>query len=192
MPRVYTLGIHGTSSEYKVADLPSVLVKFMSKASQKKKDEAEGIVTICRNRRATHDYTLSDEIECGIVLVGTEVKSLREGHANLEDAYAKIEDGELWLVGAEIPEYLFGNRLNHVPKRQRKLLIRRREIVKFAGKASDKGFTLIPLRMYFKNGRAKVEIAIAKGKQTHDKRQTLKATDAKREIERVLSQRRKS
>ena len=163
--------------------------RIMAKAG--KKDNADEVVNICRNRRATHDYEILDRIECGIVLVGTEVKSLREGHANLEDAYAKIEDGELWLVGAEIPEYLFGNRLNHKPKRQRKLLLRRSEITKFAEKASEKGFTLVPLRMYFKNGKAKVEVAVAKGKQTHDKRQSLKAADAKREIAKAMSRRRK-
>lgn len=161
----------------------------MAKAG--KKDAPFGEVNICRNRRATHDYEILDRIECGVVLVGTEVKSLREGHANLEDAYARIDNGEVWLVGAEIPEYLFGNRLNHKPKRSRKLLLHRREIEKFAGKASQRGFTLVPLRMYFKDGRAKVEIAVAKGKQTHDKRESLKKADAKREIDRAMSTRKR-
>jgi SsrA-binding protein len=125
------------------------------------------------------------------VLTGTEVKSLRDGHAMLEDAYAKIEDGELWLLGSEIPEYAMGNRMNHKPKRPRKLLLHRREIAKFAGKASQKGFTLVPMRLYFKNGLAKVELAVAKGKQAHDKRETLKKKDAEREIKRAMSQRRK-
>jgi SsrA-binding protein len=156
-----------------------------------KKDNADEVVNICRNRRATHDYAIHDRIECGVVLVGTEVKSLREGLANLEDAYARIDDGEVWLVGAEIPEYPFGNRLNHKPKRTRKLLLHRREIDKFAGKASERGFTLVPLRMYFKDGIAKVEIAVAKGKQTHDKRQSLKTADAKREIDRAMASKRK-
>ncbi|OWK43889.1 SsrA-binding protein SmpB [Fimbriiglobus ruber] len=162
----------------------------MAKTVKKSGDEPEEI-TICRNRRALHEYEISDRIECGIVLVGTEVKSLRDGHANLEDAYAKIERDEVWLVGCEIPEYLFGNRLNHAPKRQRKLLMRRAEIGKFAAKADERGFTLIPLRMYFKNGIAKVEIAIGRGKQNYDKRQTLKKADAKREIDRAMAQRRK-
>jgi SsrA-binding protein len=161
----------------------------MAKAS--KKGEAEGETNICRNRRASHDYEIMDRLECGVVLVGTEVKSLRDGHASLEDSYAKIEGNELWLVGAEIPEYLFGNRLNHKPKRTRKLLLRRSEIAKFAGKASQKGFTLVPTRMYFKNGRAKVEIAVARGKQAHDKRQSLKAAEAKREMDRAMASRRK-
>ncbi len=161
----------------------------MAKAG--KKDNADGEVNVCRNRRATHDYAILDRIECGIVLVGTEVKSLRDGHASLDDAYARIDDGELWLVGAEIPEYLFGNRMNHKPKRPRKLLLHRREIARFAGKASQKGFTLVPLRLYFKNGIAKVEIGVAKGKQVHDKRESMKTADAKREIARAMSARRK-
>jgi SsrA-binding protein len=149
-------------------------------------------VNICRNRRATHDFEIHDKIECGVALVGTEVKSLRDGHANLEDSFARIDNGEVWLHGAEIPEYLFGNRLNHKPKRPRKLLLHRREIEKFAGKAEVKGFTLVPLRMYFKGGRAKVEIAVAKGKQAHDKRDSLKKAESKREIDRALAKKRKS
>lgn len=162
----------------------------MSKTA-KTKAAGDGTTTICRNRRALHEYEIHDTIECGIVLVGTEVKSLRAGHASLEDAYAKVEAGELFLIGAEIPEYTFGNRMNHKPKRSRKLLLHRREIDKFAGKASVKGFTLVPLRMYFKEGFAKVEVAVARGKQSHDKRETLKQKDAKREIDRAMSRRRK-
>lgn len=158
------------------------------------KKGADAEVNICRNRRATHDYEIHDKIECGIALVGTEVKSLRDGLANLEDAFARIDDGEVWLHGAEIPEYLFGNRMNHKPKRPRKLLLHRREIEKFATKAEVKGFTLVPLRMYFKGGLAKVEIAVAKGKQTYDKRQSVKTADAKRDIDRAMaaSRRKKS
>jgi SsrA-binding protein len=162
----------------------------MAKAS--KKDGGDGeLVNICRNRRATHDYEILDRIECGLALVGTEVKSLRDGHATLEDAYARIDDGEVWLIGAEIPEYTFGNRLNHKPKRPRKLLLHRREIDRFAGKASQKGLTLVPLRMYFKDGIAKVELAVGKGKQAHDKRESLKKADARREIDRAMSTKRK-
>ena len=126
-------------------------------AGSKKKDEDEGIKLICRNKRAFHEYEVSDRLECGIVLTGTEVKSLRDGQGNLEDAYAKIEEGEVWLIGSDIPEYAMGNRMNHKPKRPRKLLLHRREIAKFAGKATQRGFTLVPLRMYFKQGLAKVE-----------------------------------
>lgn len=164
----------------------------MAKSNKKDKTgAADGLVNICRNRRALHEYEVSDAIECGIVLVGTEVKSLRDGHANLEDAYARIDDDEVWLIGAEIPEYLYGNRLNHKPKRSRKLLLHKREIAKFAGKAGERGLTLVPLRMYFKDGKAKVELAVGRGKQAHDKRESMKKADAKRDIDRALAARRK-
>src|SRR5262245_29402979 len=162
----------------------------MTKAAKGDKSaKDEEIETICRNRRATFDYEISDRIECGVVLVGTEVKSLREGHASLDEAYAKIDDGEVWLLGAEIPEYLYGNRLNHKPKRPRKLLMHRREIAKFAEKASERGFTLIPLRMYFKKGRAKLELAVARGKKLYDKRQDQKKTEARKEIHKAMKDR---
>jgi SsrA-binding protein len=156
-----------------------------------KKDDNEGIKVICRNKRAFHEYAISDALECGIVLTGTEVKSLREGSGSLEEAYAKIEGGEVWLIGSDIPEYTMGNRMNHKPKRPRKLLLHRREIAKFAGKASERGYTLVPLRMYFKEGRAKVELAVARGKQLHDKRQAQKKAEAQREIRRAMSERHK-
>jgi SsrA-binding protein len=149
----------------------------------------DDIKVVTRYRRASHEYELTDRLECGIVLVGTEVKSLRDGHCSLDGAYAKIDNGELWLIGCEIPEYAMGNRLNHKPKRDRKLLAHRRELAKFAGKASERGFTLIPTSVYFKNGRAKVEIAVGRGKQLYDKRQALKSADAKREIARAAGRR---
>lgn len=154
-------------------------------------EQKDDVKDVCRNRRAFHEYEVLDRLECGLVLTGTEVKSLRDGHAMLEDAYAKVESGEVWLIGSEIPEYVFGNRMNHKPKRPRKLLLHRREIARFAGKASQKGFTLVPLRLYFKGGIAKVELAVCKGKQFHDKRESLKKKDADREIKRAMSQRRK-
>jgi SsrA-binding protein len=160
-------------------------------ARQPKKGDEEGIQSIARNKRAFHEYTILDTLECGIVLTGTEVKSLREGSCSLEEAYAKIEDGELWLIGSDIPEYTMGNRMNHKPKRRRKLLLHRREIAKFAGKASQRGFTLVPLRIYFKGSHAKVELAIARGKQLHDKRQSQKKADAQREIRRAMTDRRR-
>jgi SsrA-binding protein len=160
-------------------------------AKPKKKDSDDGVHIICRNRRAFHEYLIEDTLECGIVLTGTEVKSLREGAGGLEDAYAKIDDGEVWLIGSDIPEYSMGNRMNHKPKRPRKLLMHRREIAKFAGKASQRGCTLVPLKMYFKNGRAKVELAVARGKQLHDKRQSAKKADAQKEIRRAMSDRRR-
>lgn len=155
----------------------------------KKKDE-EGIKPICRNKRAFHEFNIFDTLECGLVLTGTEVKSLREGAGALDDAYAKIENGELWLLGSDIPEYAMGNRLNHKPKRPRKLLLHKRELAKFAGKASERGYTLVPLKMYFKNGRAKVEIAVARGKKLFDKRQDQKKAEVKREIGKAMRQRR--
>jgi SsrA-binding protein len=158
--------------------------------AKKKNDADDGIKIICRNKRALHEYNLFDALECGIVLTGTEVKSLRDGSASLEDAYAKIMDGEIWLLGSDIPEYAMGNRLNHKPKRPRKLLMHRREIAKFAGKASERGYTLVPLKLYFKAGRAKVELAVARGKQVHDKRQDQKTAEAQREIRRAMRNRR--
>jgi SsrA-binding protein len=157
-----------------------------------KKTEAaeDDVKNICRNRRARHEYDIFESLECGIVLTGTEVKSLREGVANLEDAYARIEDGEVWMIGSDIPEYAMGNRLNHKTKRPRKLLMHRREIAKFAGKASERGFTLIPLGMYFKKGRAKVELGIARGKKVFDKREDQKKAEAQREMRRAMAPKR--
>jgi len=155
------------------------------------KSDEEDVKVVARNRRAFHEYDILDRLECGVVLVGTEVKSLRDGHATIEESYAKIEGDELWLIASEIPEYAMGNRLNHKPKRPRKLLLHRREIAKFAGKASQRGFTLVPLRLYFRGGRAKVEIAVAKGKQLHDKRQASRKADADREIRRSMANRRR-
>jgi SsrA-binding protein len=153
----------------------------------KKAPEAPNNKVICRNRRATFEYELFDKIEAGLVLTGTEVKSLRNGKAQLEDAYAKLDGGELWLHGAEIPEYALGTHNNHKPKRPRKLLLHRREIAKFGGKATQQGFTLIPTQLYFKDGRAKVELAVARGKQLHDKRESIKTADAKRDIQRAMA-----
>ncbi len=158
-------------------------------SNRKQANEEEGTKLICRNKRAFHEYAIQDRLECGIVLTGTEVKSLREGSTSLEEAYAKIEGGEVWLIGSDIPEYSMAHRMNHKPKRPRKLLLHRREIEKFAGKASQRGYTLVPLRMYFKDGRAKVELAIARGKQMHDKRESQKKAEAQREIKRAMTRR---
>src|SRR5688572_28526380 len=138
-------------------------------AGKASKDKEPEVQVICRNRRAFHDYEILDKLECGVALQGTEVKRLRDGGASLEDAYARVQDGEVWMIGSDIPEYRMGNVFNHKPKRHRKLLLRRREIEKFVGKASQKGYTLVPLSMYFKQGLAKVELAVARGKQLHDK-----------------------
>lgn len=155
----------------------------------KKPLEKDARQVVTRNRKAFHEYEVLDRLEAGLVLVGTEVKSLRSGHTTLDGAYVKLEGGELWLINAEIPEYEKGNQLNHKPKRPRKLLVHRNEINKFAGKATMKGMTLVPLQVYFKDGRAKVEIAIARGKQLHDKRQSAKKADADREMKRAIGSR---
>jgi SsrA-binding protein len=144
---------------------------------------------ICRNRKASHEFEVFDTLECGMVLTGTEVKSLREGGGRLDEAYAKIEAGELWLIGCEIAEYARGTYANHKPKRTRKLLIHKQELRKFAGKASQQGFTLVPLRMYFKEGRAKLELAVARGKKMYDKRQDKKKAEAQRAIQQASRRR---
>lgn len=152
--------------------------------------KAAGTKLIAENRRARHDYHLLDRYEAGIVLTGTEVKSLREGRASLQRAYADLRGGELYLVGAHIAEYAQGNIANHDPDRDRKLLLHRREIASLAGKVAERGLTLVPTRMYFKNGRVKVEIALARGKEAHDKRRDIAEREAKRQIERALKGRR--
>jgi SsrA-binding protein len=145
---------------------------------------------IVDNRRARHNYHLSDRVEAGLALTGTEVKSLRNGLANLQRAYAEIRDGEAWLVGAHIAEYGHGNIQNHDPDRDRKLLLKRREIDSLAGKVRERGLTLVPTRLYFKNGRAKVELAVGRGKEAQDKRRDIAQRDAQREMERALKGRR--
>jgi SsrA-binding protein len=140
---------------------------------------------VIRNRRARYDYLVLDSFECGIVLAGSEVKSIRAGRANLQDAYARVEDGELWLHGMHIAPYEF-SRAELDPTRRRKLLLHRKEIDTLARATGEKGVTLVPLRVYFKDGRAKVELAVAKGKRAYDKRRAIAERDAKREAERAL------
>ena len=141
---------------------------------------------IVDNRRARHDYHLSDKVEAGLVLSGTEVKSLRGGQATLQQAYADIRENEAWLNGLHIPEYTEGNRANHDPDRPRKLLLHRREIERMYAQVREKGFTVVPTRLYFKDGKVKVEIALARGKELRDKRRDIAARDAKRQMEREL------
>ena len=145
-----------------------------------------GTKVVAENRRARHDYHLSDRIEAGIQLTGTEVKSLRAGHATLQRAFADVRGGELYLVGAHIPEYAQGNLANHDPDRDRKLLLHRREIASLIGKVQERRLTLIPTRLYWKNGRVKVELAVARGKEARDKRRDIAERDARRQIERTL------
>jgi SsrA-binding protein len=149
-----------------------------------------GTKLIARNRRARHDYHISDTYEAGISLTGTEVKSLRAGRASLVDGWASIRDGEVWLEGVHIPEYTEGSWTNHTPRRSRKLLLHKEEIARLIGKTQDSGITLVPLSLYFKDGKAKVELALAKGKHAYDKRQAMAERDAKREVERVFRRRR--
>ena len=142
---------------------------------------------IAQNKTARHNYFIEDVYEAGIVLTGTEVKSLRAGRASLLDGFAMIQDGEVWLSGVHIPEYTEGTWNNHPPRRDRKLLLNKREIDKLIGVMKQGGLTLVPLSLYFKDGKAKVEIAVAKGKKAHDKRSSLKEAQDNREIERALS-----
>jgi SsrA-binding protein len=151
---------------------------------------AGGTKLISENRRARHEYNLLERFEAGLVLTGTEVKSLREGHATLQRSFAELRDGEIWLVGAHIPEYAQGNLANHDPDRDRKLLLRRREIDSLLGKVQQRGLTIVPTKLYFKDGRIKVELALARGKEARDKRRDLADRDARRQIERELKSRR--
>jgi len=146
----------------------------------------QGEKAIVDNRRARHDYHLTDRVEAGLVLTGTEVKALRDGKATLQQAYADVRGGEAWLVGLHVPEYGQGNRENHEPDRPRKLLLHRREIDRLYAQVREKGMTLVPTRLYFKDGRVKVEIALGKGKELRDKRRDVADRDAKRQIERAL------
>jgi len=141
---------------------------------------------IVDNRKARHDYHIIETIEAGIALKGTEVKSLRLGKVNIRDSFAKIKDGEVFLHGMHISPYEQGNRFNHDPLRIRKLLLHKREINKLVGKIQEKGYTLVPLNMYWKNGKCKVNLAVAKGKRLHDKRETIARKDAERRIQRAI------
>lgn len=149
-----------------------------------------GEKVVATNRRARHDYLIEDTYEAGLVLTGTEVKSLRAGRASLVDGYAYIDGGEAWLDAVHIPEYTEGTWNNHAPRRKRKLLLHKAQIVKISHRTKEGGYTLVPLRIYFADGRAKVEIAVAKGKKEYDKRQTLRERQDRREAERAISTRR--
>ncbi len=163
------------------ANLELIPLAIMVKETGKK--------VIAQNKKGRHDYFVDETFECGIVLQGTEVKSLREGRASLTDGFAMILDGEVWLHGMHIPEYKEGSWTNHSPRRDRKLLMHRGEINKLAGKLKQGGNTLVPLSIYFKDGKVKVELALAHGKKGHDKRQTLLEKQAERETQRAISRR---
>ena len=146
---------------------------------------------IANNKRARYDYFIEESFEAGLVLTGTEVKALRLGKASLNEAYATIDSGEAWLENAFIPEFEGGSWTNHAPRRRRKLLLGKKEIAKLAGGSSEQGFTIVPISLYFKDGYAKVEIGLAKGKKAPDKRESLKTKDAQREMQRALKEREK-
>jgi SsrA-binding protein len=150
----------------------------------------QGRKVVARNRRARHDYQIQDVLEAGLVLTGTEVKSLRAGRASLSDGFGEITDHEAWLHNVHIPEYAQGTWTNHEPRRTRKLLMHRKEIDKLAAATAERGLTLIPLSLYFSGGKAKIELALARGKRTYDKRQDLASRDAAREVDRALRRRR--
>ena len=149
-------------------------------------NKGEHIKIICKNRKAFFNFEVEDTFEVGISLMGSEVKSLREGRANLSDSYGKIRNGEVYLVDCHISPYVQANRENHEPLRERKLLLHKREIKKLTGKVAERGYSLIPLRMYFKNGKVKVEMGLARGKKNYDKRETIKKKDQRRELERMM------
>jgi len=150
-----------------------------------------GRALIAQNRKARHEYTILEAMEAGLVLTGTEVKSLREGRASLVDGFATIDGGEVFLHGVHIPEYTQGTWTNHEPRRVRKLLLHKGEIDRLIGKTRESGLTLVPLQLYFKDGKVKVEIALARGKRSYDKRQDLATRDADREIAKALGRRMK-
>ena len=152
----------------------------------------KGRKVIAQNRRARHDYHIDDTYEAGLVLTGTEVKSLRAGRATLTEGFAHVKNGEVWLENVHIPEYAHGTWTNHAARRPRKLLLHRAEIARLIGKTQEPGRTLVPLSLYFSEGKAKVELALARGKRSHDKRQDIAAREAQRDIERALSRRRKA
>ena len=146
--------------------------------------------TVCTNRKARHEYDILDELECGVTLTGSEVKSIRNGKISIEEAYARLKEGELWLIGCDIAEYPQATVMNHEPKRPRKLLLHKRELAKFAESASQQGLTLIPLAVYFSRGIVKVKVAVAKGRKLHDKREKLKKQADTREIRNALLKKR--
>jgi SsrA-binding protein len=159
----------------------------MAKKGKKKADPGD----VASNRRARYKYEVLERFEAGIELRGSEVKSLREGKAQIAEAYAAVDDGEVWLRGAYIPPYEPASEQNHEPERPRKLLLHKREIERLTGKTQERGLTLVPLRIYFKGPRAKLELALARGKEQHDKRRALRDRDQRREIDRALSDRRR-
>ena len=165
----------------KYSECPVMAAK-KKKNKQKDADNGSSRISVTKNRKARHQYEILDKLECGIVLRGSEVKTLRAGECSIDEAYGRVMNGEVWLCNADIPEYTQANLLNHEPKRNRKLLLKKREIAKFAESASQQGLTLVPLEVYFIRGNAKLLLAIARGRKTHDKRHKIKQQADKREM----------
>lgn len=157
-----------------------------SKKSKPSIDEDKNQKRIAENRKARRNYEITDTLECGIALQGSEVKSLRAGKVSLDEAYGRIRNNEVWLIGCDIAEYSHANVMNHEPRRPRKLLLHRREIRKFASKATERGLTLVPLKMYFKSGRVKILMGVGRGRKLFDKREKLKKETIKRDIDRAV------
>ena len=167
------------------------MAKGPTRAASRRSDTPSDRKVVAQNRRARHDYDILETVEAGLALVGSEVKSLREGRAQLKDSYARLDDGEMWLFGVHIPPYLHATGFGaHDPERRRKLLLHRREIEQLGDRVAQEGLALVPLAIYFRGGRAKVEVALARGRRTYDKRRALAERDARREQERALSGRR--
>lgn len=167
------------------------MAKKSAAQAKKAANGTGGRRVVATNRKARHNYSILDTYEAGVVLQGTEVKSLREGQASLADAFATVDDGEIWLRNLHIPEYLHGTWTNHAPRRNRKLLLHRKQIDALVGKIRDGNLTLVPLSLYFADGKVKVELALARGKQAHDKRQDIARRDAQREVTREMGRRAK-
>lgn len=179
-------------SDHGQQTLTTARSRATAKSDKKKKapdKEHDNERVVALNRQAKHEFEVLETLECGIMLRGSEVKSLRRGHCSLDEAYGRIKDGEVWLMGCDIPEYLEASVFNHQPRRPRKLLMHKREVAKFASKAFEKGLTLVPLKLYFKEGKAKVLMGVGKGRKMHDKRDVLKKRDAQRDIERAMRRR---
>ena len=157
----------------------------MAKKKKDNKDDPNSR-TVCKNRKARHQYEILDQMECGIVLLGSEVKSIRDGKISIEEAFARMRDGEVWLVGCDIAHYPQATVMNHEPRRPRKLLLHKREVQKFAENAAQNGLTLIPLAVYLKAGKVKVKLAVARGRKLHDKREKLKKDSARQDIRKSM------
>ena len=181
--------IHTMAAAAGTAEVAAVMAK--KKQVKKGTPEDPTFINVAENRRARHDYDITAQIECGIVLWGSEVKSLRNGHCNISDSYARVKNGELWLINCDIPEYDKAHQFNHAPRRTRKLLVHQKELKKLDRATQSPGTTLIPLQIYFTRGYAKIKLGICTGRKKHDKRQALKEAEVKRDIRIIMNNRSK-